>query len=108
MSLTYSAGFESLTVECKLCADRNKVTQVFRNMLSNALKFTKLSEVKKVEVHVSIIQRPSGESSEEMRSYLLIRVVDSGPGISQVTCTGYGSNALYLYRLTLSYTGESE
>ena len=89
MSLVYSAGFESLPHECRLYADKNKVTQVFRNMLSNALKFTKRSEVKRVEVYVAILRKPMGESSEEGRSYLQIRVVDSGPGISQVTCAGH-------------------
>jgi signal transduction histidine kinase len=57
-------------------ADREKLTQVMLNLLSNAAKFTPSGG----DVHVEIMDREDGEPSNEM---LYLRVRDTGTGIAR-------------------------
>ena len=62
--------------------DRYKLTQVLRNMLSNALKFTprggRVTVEIRQEVHALALETAS------MRTCLVVDVTDTGVGISQV------------------------
>lgn len=55
-------------------ADKQRVTQVLNNLISNALKFTN-----KGSVHVTV----SSQIESEQESFLRVSVKDSGEGISQ-------------------------
>ena len=81
-----------------LDVDKNKLAQVMRNLLSNALKFTPPGGV--VKVQVSKVQaggsmKGSGKSAHYTgdTEHLRIQVVDSGAGIAPVDigCTDYNN-----------------
>ena len=71
-----------------LSGDRSKLALVLRNLLSNALKFTKTALVREVRVAVECYASPSyfTDVPEPRQTMLSIRVTDSGVGMSQVTC----------------------
>ena len=70
-----------------LHADRSKVVLVMRNLISNALKFTKAaapSSTKAVRVVVDI-QGADPSSVAPSQDMLRIRVTDTGVGIAKVS-----------------------
>merc|ERR1711939_1278232 len=82
----FPAQLDELSVE----VDVNKISQVIRNLVSNALKFTPRGG--KVEVVTSIVDkstpREEGDTGELRmtdipRSFVRISVSDTGPGISE-------------------------
>ena len=86
LKVIYSEEIITLNYELCLYADRSKITQVIRNLISNSLKFTKKSNNhKRVTVYVDCTG--SGSQEEDCTGgggVLQIRVEDTGPGISQV------------------------
>ena len=65
--------------------DKNKIIQVIRNLLSNALKFTPRGgrvTISASHIHDSITHKDG--SSGGMKQLLRIEVKDTGAGISQV------------------------
>ena len=83
----YSTRFQESYQGLEVLADKNKVSLVIRNMVSNALKFTKMAErdkVVKVLVDCVSVGEEDSNSSEDVYTHLQIRVQDTGPGISQV------------------------
>ena len=75
----------SLTVS----ADESKLKLVVKNLVSNALKFTKNSQVRRVVVEVDMVPSRGVDSDES----LVVRVVDTGPGISKVVVAAALSDA---------------
>ena len=68
-----------------ILADAHKLSQVFRNLISNAIKFT--PEGGSVVVRVSKVDVPKLLASVQKRysSYLQIEVTDTGLGIAKVS-----------------------
>jgi signal transduction histidine kinase len=60
--------------------DKNKLSQVMRNLVSNGLKFTPVGG--RVDVRVDVVNNST--TLDEANHSLRIRVVDSGAGISKV------------------------
>ena len=83
-----------------LNGDRSKLALVLRNLLSNALKFTKTALVREVRVTVECYASPSyfTDVPEPRQTMLSIRVTDSGAGMSQVSC--------FIYRYCNAHTDE--
>ena len=81
--------------------DRRKISQVIRNLLSNALKFTK-NYGREICVSVDFIQ------SVNTQTILKIEVIDQGAGISQVIITIYIYCYLYKYLIHFDILGESK
>ena len=65
--------------------DGNKIAQVVRNLVSNALKFT--ARGGSVEVSVTTVLERDEEGEEH--KMLRLSVKDSGAGISEVRTRGY-------------------
>ena len=63
-----------------IAADKHKLSQVVRNLLSNALKFS--PSPGNVKVHMSTMGCSDGVAGS--LEYFVVDVVDSGPGISEV------------------------
>ena len=90
MSLEFVTSADDSSVGAMLLyVDGNKITQVIRNLLSNALKFAARcnSAEKRVAVAVSVV--PNSVSSRLYQTYgwsLQVCVTDTGPGIAKV-CT---------------------
>ena len=68
-----------------ILADAHKLSQVFRNLISNAIKFT--PEGGTVVVRVSKVDVPKllASSYKKHNSYLQIEVTDTGSGIAKVS-----------------------
>ena len=79
---------ESQTVICrdtlpKVMADGVQMTQLFQNLLSNALKFKKPDEPPKIFVHGNPVPASGpGELKDPGRSYVQFSIADNGIGIS--------------------------
>ena len=93
LCLVFGDGFHAELDGGMLLGDRSKLTQVLRNMLSNAIKFTKhhSGDSKTVTVACNVVTTASvGESrswnvGHTQSTKLQVQVVDTGPGISQVS-----------------------
>ena len=84
---SYSVRFQTHYQELEVLADKNKIAQVVRNMISNALKFTKIAggdKLVKVLVDCVSVAEEDSNNTDSVCSLLQIRVQDTGPGISQV------------------------
>ena len=103
---------------CRLRADPYKLSQVMRNLISNALKFTPRLGYVRVEIEIERDEARSGNSVMEKSSQgyfcdlwkrksdrkveardsrnMIIRVTDSGAGISLVKCNKMCFSAIYL------------
>ena len=102
-NISYTETFTEFLAPLNCLADRHKLIIVLRNMLSNALKFTSKSNIKLVDVKVSITSSISAsiiDSYSESHTvhvyplptlnYMLkIEVVDTGPGMSHVSLIYY-------------------
>ena len=64
-------------------ADKAKLNQVMRNMLSNALKFTPSGGT--VDVNACLFNRSAYDIASKENQWIRICVTDSGPGISKVS-----------------------
>jgi signal transduction histidine kinase len=84
MQTEYASDFDNMLSDFVMYADRSKIAQIIRNLLSNALKFTKKgsAEVKVVTVRIHCV------SSGGEQCNLEVCVVDNGPGISKVSGMG--------------------
>ena len=83
-------------------ADRNKLSQVIRNLISNALKFTPEGGLVTVSVSVSDIEKlaPLAQYSRSQKGkgpVLRIEVKDTGPGIAQVSWDDAGYYVCFAY-----------
>ena len=107
--------FKIPSFECNIHVDKNKISQVIRNLLSNALKFCRKPGIIKVEVDVVPVStynemkhdthryssrlcrtcnfRPTKDAQtilcDESTYYLRLSVTDDGAGISEVTLCTY-------------------
>jgi CheY-like chemotaxis protein len=125
LSLNIGPGFERLGVE-RIMTDPVRLGQVVTNLLSNAIRFTSNSAVRRVELRLDLgldppedgCAKPPAPSNmdveldEETQLYLYVSVVDTGPGLtpaeletlfqrfrqaSPETHTVYGGSGLGLY-----------
>ncbi|TXT14114.1 uncharacterized protein COLE_00307 [Cutaneotrichosporon oleaginosum] len=92
LSLNIGPGFERLGVE-RIMTDPVRLGQVVTNLLSNAIRFTSNSPVRRVELRVDLgvdppvdgcaMPPPSDRKiSEDTQLYLFVSVVDTGPGLT--------------------------
>ena len=67
--------------------DSNKIAQVVRNLVSNALKFTPKGGTVDVSIcEVEMLRRDPVTGRDVAQKMLQISVTDSGAGISEVSC----------------------
>ena len=78
--LSYSPAFEDSSNTAGIQIDKKKFTQVLRNLLSNALKLTEQTVIKKVLLEVDI-----EESVHSIQKLIVIHVKDFRPITGEVS-----------------------